>query len=198
MATGLAGNVDHARSELGAVLRSAPDLPAALGAAVARFSEGRSPYHLLLVATLFVVLLALGWIAERLVGRLLAGIRGRLDQSAGDGPGVDAASFAIRVVLDLLLLAVFAATVFAGFLVLYQGHEATRELIVSALVAVIQVRLAILVRAFPARAAQPRAAAPAVRRRRGSSSLSGPGHPRLALRVRRCPQLLPAALRRAA
>ena len=148
MATGLAGNVDHARSELGALLRSAPDLPAALGAAVARFSEGRSPYHLLLVATLFVVLMALGWMAERLVGRLLAGIRGRLDQSAGDGPSVDAASFAIRVVLDLLLLAVFAATVFAGFLALYQGHEATRELIVSALVAVIQVRLAILVARF--------------------------------------------------
>ena len=148
MAAGLAGNVDHARSELGAVLRAAPDLPAALGAAVARFSEGRSPYHLLLVAALFVVLLALGWIAERLVGRLLAGVRGRLDQSAGDGPGVDAASLVIRVVLDLLLLAVFAATVFAGFLVLYQGHEATRELIVSALVAIIQVRLAILVARF--------------------------------------------------
>ena len=144
MAAGLAGNVDRARTELSAVLRAAPDLPAALGAAVARFSEGRSPYHLLLVAALFVVLLALGWIAERLVGRLLAGIRGRL----GDGLGVDAGSLVIRVVLDLLLLAVFAATVFAGFLALYEGHEATRELIVSALVAIIQVRLAMLVARF--------------------------------------------------
>jgi small-conductance mechanosensitive channel len=147
-AAGLAGNVDHARSELGAVLRAAPDLPATVGAAVARFSEGRSPYHLLLVAALFLVLLALGWIAERLVGRLLAGIRRRLGRSPGDGPGVDAGSLVIGVVLDLLLLAVFAATAFVGFLALYQGHEATRELIVSALMAVIQVRLAMLVARF--------------------------------------------------
>ena len=131
------------------MLRSAPDLPAALGAAVARFSEGRSPYHLLLVATLFVVLMALGWIAERLVGRLLAGVRGRLDQQRGRRPRRRCRRVSRSgVVLDLLLLAVFVATVFAGFLALYQGHEATRELIVSALVAVIQVRLAILVARF--------------------------------------------------
>jgi small-conductance mechanosensitive channel len=144
-ATGLAATVDRARTEIGAVLRSWRELPAALGAAVARFSEGRSPYHLLLVAPLFIVMLALGWIAERLVGRLLAGVRGRLDRSQGDGLGVDAGSLAIRVVLDLLLLAVFASTVFAAFLAVYQGHEATRELIVSALLATIQVRLAILI-----------------------------------------------------
>jgi small-conductance mechanosensitive channel len=78
------------------------------------------------------------------VGRLLAGVRGRLDRSQGDGLGVDAGSLVIGVVLDLLLLAVFAATVFAAFLAVYQGHEATRELIVSALLATIQVRLAIL------------------------------------------------------
>ena len=130
----------------------------------------------------FVVLLALGWIAERLVGRLLAGVRGRLDRSPGDGLGVDAGSLVIRVVLDLLLLAVFVATVFAGFLALYQGHEATRELIVSALLAIIQVRLAILIARVllaphtPAQRLLPFDDAAA------RSPLSGPGHPRLALR----------------
>jgi moderate conductance mechanosensitive channel len=145
MAAGVAGTVDRARSEIGAVLRSWREVPAALDAAVARYSEGRSPSHLLLVGALFVVMVSLGWIAERLVGRLLAGVRGRLDRSPGDGRGVDAGSLLIRVVLDLLLLAVFVATVFAGFLALYEGHEATRELIVSALLAIIQVRLAILI-----------------------------------------------------
>jgi small-conductance mechanosensitive channel len=147
-ATDLAGNVDRARSELGTVLRSAPDVPAAVSAAVARFSEGRSPYHLLLVVVLFVALLVLGWIAERLVGRLLGGVRGRLQRSPGAGPGVDAGSLGIGLVLDLLLLAVFAATVFAGFLALYQGHEPSRALIMSALVATVQVRLAMLVARF--------------------------------------------------
>src|SRR5262245_21597924 len=43
MASGLAAEVDSARGQLGAVLRSAPQLPAELSAAVGRFSEGRSP-----------------------------------------------------------------------------------------------------------------------------------------------------------
>jgi moderate conductance mechanosensitive channel len=145
MAADLAGNVDHARSELGAVLRAAPDLPATLGAAVARYSEGRTPFHLLRVAALFVLVVGLAWVAERVVGRLLAGVRGRLDHSPGDGLGVDTASVLVRLVLDLLCLAVFVATVFAGFLALYEGHEATRALIVSALLAIVQVRLAILI-----------------------------------------------------
>ena len=137
VAAGLAGNMDRARTEIGAVLRSWRELPDALSAAVARFSQGRSPYHLLLVASLFAVMVALGWIAERLVGRLLAGVRSRLDRG-------DAGSLVSRVILDLLLLVVFAGTILAGFLALYQGHQATRELIVSALLAIIQVRLAIL------------------------------------------------------
>ena len=145
VATGLAGDIDRARTEIGAVLRSWRELPAALGAAVTRFSEGRARSHLLLVASLFVVMLTIGWIAERLVGHLLAGIRGRLDRSPRDGPGVDAGSLVARVVLDLLLLAVFTATVFAAFLAIYQGHEATRELIASALLATLQVRVAILI-----------------------------------------------------
>jgi small-conductance mechanosensitive channel len=145
MAAGLAGDMDRTRGEFGAVLRAAPGMPAALGDAVRRFSEGRAPYQLLLVTVLFAVLLALGWLAERLVGRLLADIRSRLDRPPAEGPGIDAGSLVVRTVLDLLLLAVFAVTVFAGFLALYQGHEPTRELVVSALLATIQVRLAILI-----------------------------------------------------
>jgi small-conductance mechanosensitive channel len=148
MATGLAGNVDHARSELGAVVRAGRELPAALGAAVSRFSEGRPPHHLLLVAALFAILLVVAWIVERLAGRLLADIRHHHEHSLGTGPGVDAGGLVIRILVDLLLLGVFAATVVAGFLALYQGHVPSRELIVSALLATIQVRLAILIARF--------------------------------------------------
>ena len=100
--------------------------------------------------------------------------------------------------LDLLLLAVFVATVFAGFLALYQGHEATRELIVSALLAIIQVRLAILIARVllaphtPAQRLLPFDDAAARVLYRGLVTLAW------LYGVRRCPQLLPAALRRAA
>ncbi len=146
METDLASDMDRARTEFGAVLRSWRVLPAALGDAVRRFSEGRTSYHLLIVAVLFAGILALGWIAERVVRWLLGDVRARLD--AAGGPGVDAGSLVIRVVLELLLLAVFAFTAFAAFLAIYQGHGPSRELIVKALLVAIEVRLAILIARF--------------------------------------------------
>ena len=142
MAAGLAGDMDRARTELGAVLRAGPALPAAFGDAVRQFSEGRERYHLLLVAALFAGMLALAWIAERLVGRLLAGVRARLDQGAGEGGG---GSLLIRFALDLVLLAVFVVTSIAIFLALYQGHEPSRVLILEALLTIALARLTILI-----------------------------------------------------
>jgi small-conductance mechanosensitive channel len=147
MAGGLVGEMDRSRAEIGKVLRAWPSVPAELSAAVGRFSEGRPSYQLLIVAVLFAILLALGRVAERLVGRLLADVRKRLESHA-ESPARDIGSLIIRVVLDVLLLAVFIVTVFAGFLALYQGHEPTRELVVAALLATIQVRLAILAARF--------------------------------------------------
>jgi small-conductance mechanosensitive channel len=143
-ATGLAGGMHYTRSELGAVLRAAPNLPGALAAVVSRFSEGRPPYQLLLVIVRFGALLALGWFVERLVGRLLANVQDRIEGGPDERAGGGGGSLVVRTVLDLLRLALFAATVLAGFLVVSHGHEATRELVVHALLATIQVRLAIL------------------------------------------------------
>jgi small-conductance mechanosensitive channel len=138
-AKGLAGDVDRARTEIGAVLGAAPALPGVLAGAVSQFSEGRSSHHLLLIAALIVVMLLLAWVAERLVGRLFGDVRARL------GGGSDLGSTLVRAVLDLALLAVFVAAAVAIFLILYQGHEPSRELVVAVLLAVIQVRLAILI-----------------------------------------------------
>ena len=145
MAAGLAGNVDRARGELGAVLRAGPTCPPrsaprwpgtpkAAPRPICCSSPRCSPSC---------------W---RSAGSPSAWWDGC---SPASGVGSTAAratasgwmpgSLVIRLVLDLLLLAVFVATVFAGFLALYEGHEATRELIVSALLAIIQVRLAILI-----------------------------------------------------
>jgi moderate conductance mechanosensitive channel len=148
MAAGLASDMDRARTELGSVLRSWRVLPAALRETVRRFSEGRGSYHLLLVAVLFAGMLVLGWVAERVVRWLLGDVRSRLDRGEGGGLEVDAGSLVIRAVLELLFLAVFAFTAFAAFLAVYQGHGPSRELIVSALLAAIQVRLAIQITRF--------------------------------------------------
>ena len=57
--------------------------------------------------------------------RLLAGVRGRLERSADDAPGVEAGSLVIRLVLDLLLAGGLRRHGDSrAFLALYQGHEA--------------------------------------------------------------------------
>ncbi len=144
MVAGLAGDMDRARTGMGAVLGAWPALPSAFADAVRRFSEGREPYHLFLVVALFLVMLALAWLAERLVGRLLAGVRTRLVRSPDEGGG-DTAGVVIGAALDVLLLAVFLVTAFAIFLAVYQGHGPSRELIVYALFSIALARLAALI-----------------------------------------------------
>ena len=145
MAAGLAGDVDRTRSELGAVIRAVPTLPRELGAAVSRFSEGRPSYHLLVVALGFAVMLAVGFLAERVARRLLANIGGRLERARHHDHEVEGGHIVMRVIVEFLLLGVFAASAIAVFLSVYQGHEASRELIVAALLATMQARVAILI-----------------------------------------------------
>ena len=180
MATGLAGNVDHARTELGAVIRNAPELPGELSAAVARFSEGRSPYHVLVVAGCFAL-----HAARRLARRAPGAAPARRVTARGSTraplSATGARHLVMRVVVDLLaLVAVSSCTRSRTFLLLYQGHEASRELIVSALLAAIQARLVIAIARFLLAPHAPVAAAAAVRRRSGSHPLPRARQPRLA------------------
>jgi small-conductance mechanosensitive channel len=144
MTAGLAGDMHRARTEIGAVLGSWRTLPAAMGEAVQRFSEGRERHHLLLVAALFAVMLGLAWLVERLTAWLLSGVVARLDRGSVE-PGEASGSPLIRLVLDLLLLVVFVITAVAIFVALYQGHEPSRVLILEALLTITLARLAILI-----------------------------------------------------
>jgi small-conductance mechanosensitive channel len=145
MASGLAEDVDHTRAAFAAMLRAAPGVPAELGAAVARFSEGRPSYHLLVVVLGFVVMLAVGFLAERLARRLLRHLVSRLEGKGDHSHGSEGGHVVLRIIIEVLLLAIFALAAFATFLAAYQGHEASRELIVSALLATVQARVAILI-----------------------------------------------------
>ena len=112
---------------------------------------------------------------------------GPLDRGPDDGPGVAPAASLIRVVLDLLLLAVFVATSFAVFLALYQGHEATPRADRERDPGTTPCPAGHPDRARPAGPAHARAAAPPVRRRGGPRPLSWRGQPRLDLGDPRLP-----------
>jgi small-conductance mechanosensitive channel len=133
------------RDRLRAVLGSAARLPANLGAATARVTEGRDPGHLGRIALLFLLMLAIGRGVERLLGWLTADVRRRLREPHPGGAPTSAGQLVGRLVLDLLGLLVFALAAALTFFALYHGHDATRQLVVAALAGVVAVRLAALV-----------------------------------------------------
>lgn len=145
MAAGLAEDVDRTRTELGAMFRAVPSVPSELAAAVGRFSEGRSSYHLLVVALGFALMLVVGCVAEWAARRLLTGIGSRLERAREHAHDANGGHVVARVLMEVLLLAVFAVAAAGTFLFFYQGHVASREVIVAALLATLQARVVILV-----------------------------------------------------
>src|SRR5262249_57464133 len=82
-----------------------------------------------------------GAVLVRLGGRSLV----RVWESRLGAPG-DAPALAVlgRVLLGLVLVGLFGLTAAAVFLLVYQGHGATRELLLTAFVATLWARLAML------------------------------------------------------
>ncbi len=144
MAEDMAGRMDTLRSRAAAVLASAPRVPREVRAAVARFSEGRSAYHIVLVALFLVVMVLVGSGAERLVSRLSAGVRRGLEAMPPEGFAAQAAALLLRALLGLVEVAIFAVVALAVFLAAYQGHQPSRELVLGALLGTLIVRVVAL------------------------------------------------------
>jgi moderate conductance mechanosensitive channel len=144
MPEAMAGRMDTLRSRAATVLASAPRLPGEVRTAVARFSEGRSAHHLLLVILFLGAMGLAGWVAEWLTGRLVAGVRHGLEAAPVEGFGAQAGTLLLRALLDLVGLVVFLAVALAMFLLVYQGHQASRELVLTALFGVLVARLVAL------------------------------------------------------
>ncbi len=145
-AASMARDTDRLRDRAGNLLRAAPTVPGELVAAIRRFSEG-GPYGQLqfpLACVFFAALLAIGGIVETLVARLLATVRRGLEDGAASTFGAQVGRVLLRLTLDLLLLLVFVATVVVVFLIVYQGHQPSRELFIALLVTTVQVRVAII------------------------------------------------------
>ena len=145
MADHMEGHTSRVRERGAELLRGAAALPAALADARARFLEGRGPGHFALVAFAFVVILAAGFLAERLFGAAVRGLRRSLETSETGGLGAGRAGWVLRLVLDLLGILVFAGGALLLFFALYQGHQPSRRLVLAYLVAVVLTRLVALV-----------------------------------------------------
>jgi small-conductance mechanosensitive channel len=129
-----------------AILGSAPQLPQVPMLVLDRLTEGRGTLKFFLVLLLLAAVLVAGHGGERIFMRTLAPLGKRL---ATTGPEADFLERFGRVmgllILDLLGVTLFAATVLALFLLSHQGHEPTRLFFLTLLSALVLFRLVIAV-----------------------------------------------------
>ncbi len=136
------------RSGLGAQAAEFQNLPAIPGFIYGKLTEGAGPYQPLLVLAVFAAISAIAYGAERgyrhLARRQYASLSQPRDSDALDRLGY----LTVRLGLDLVGLAIFAATILGLFFLLYQGHEPSRLLIMTLLSGVLVVRATSIVSRF--------------------------------------------------
>jgi small-conductance mechanosensitive channel len=143
MVTGMEGHADSVRARARAIGHGLFTLPSALGAARARFLEGRGTGHLAVALLALAFVLAVGALVEAGVRRALRGPRAALE--ANGAANGELARAGVRLVLDCLALAAFAVAAVTAFFAGYHGHIPTRRLVMTVLVAVVGVRLVALI-----------------------------------------------------
>ena len=136
------------RERFGERLSQVGGLATVPGFAYARLSEGRSPNHPLFVLVLFSAIAALALAAERgyrwLARGLYAGLLPPPNAEALQRLG----RLAARLGLDVFGVAVFTLVILGSFLLLYQGHEATRMVVMTFLTALVITRLISVISRF--------------------------------------------------
>jgi moderate conductance mechanosensitive channel len=136
------------REGLGELVEAVPELPAGLGAAFAHLPEGGSARVLLVIGAGMALMLAVGWAAERLARRFL---REPWRQAIEARPEASLARLGwllLRLLLELVFLAVFVAGALAVFFALWHGNEVTRTVVMTYVTAVVAVRVFVILSHF--------------------------------------------------
>jgi small-conductance mechanosensitive channel len=136
------------RQRLGERLSHIGELPSVPGFVYARLAEGRGTYHPLLVLGLFIGIALLAFVAERGYRRSAKRFYTGLLLPENTEPLQRLGRLLARLGLDLIGLAVFAATILGMFFLLYQGHEPTRLAVLTLLTALLIVRMISVVSNF--------------------------------------------------
>lgn len=129
-----------------AVLRSAPQLSHIPRLVYDRLTEGKSALHPFWVLVFLSIILAVGYGAERLFAHMPKGLRARLAAAEHDADFMGRfGRVAGLMLLDVLGLAVFTITALIFFLLVFEGHEPTRLVILTVLSATVLLRFVIVV-----------------------------------------------------
>jgi small-conductance mechanosensitive channel len=144
----LRDNAEGLREGLSGLARAVPELPAGLAGALERLPEGGTARVLMIIAAGFALMLLAGWVLERLARYLLRNIRQALLDARPQAPVARLGCLLLRLLLDVIFLAVFIAGGLAVFFALWQGNETTRAVVMTYVVAVAAVRIFVILSHF--------------------------------------------------
>ncbi|MFQ6024799.1 MAG: mechanosensitive ion channel domain-containing protein, partial [Acidiferrobacterales bacterium] len=150
MTAGMLGTM-HSRSKLirnnlRRILSQAQNLPTVLPFAIEKLTEGRSKTYLIWIVLGMAVMFAAGAGAEWLLRRLVIVRVERESKPAQLGRlGSKLGYCGLRVLCDLLALAVFALVAIGAYFAMYHGHVPSRQAVNTYFAVVMIVRLASLI-----------------------------------------------------
>lgn len=128
------------RTRAAEVLGAVTALPEALRHVYAQLTDKGGAVHLLLVVAGIAVMLAVGWLVEKAFRRLVRAPLERVHQGLGTSFSAAAARITLNVLLEAIALLLFYAGALGLFFALWQGHVASRVVILVTLGAVIVYR----------------------------------------------------------
>jgi len=128
------------RERAAVILGAVGALPAALRLVVTRLTDERGALHLLEIVGGILAMLLVGWVVETAFRRLVRAPLERVRQGPTSSFSAAAARVVLNVVLEALALALFCAGALGLFFALWQGHAASRVVVLVTLGAVIVYR----------------------------------------------------------
>ncbi len=152
MTTRVLGNMQSRGQLIGENLRNTlaqvKNLPAVFPFAIEKLTEGRDKTQLLWIFLAMAMMLTVGIGAEWVFRRATKRVRQQLEQIDVGGFLARFGYLCLRILLDLLAIAVFALATAACFFFMYEGHGPTRDVLITYFAAVIIVRLSSLISRF--------------------------------------------------
>jgi len=128
------------RRRAGEIAGAVTALPQALRHVYARLTDQGGPAHLLVIVGAILVMLAVGWIVEKLFRRVVRGPLERVHRGLGTSFAAEASRIVLNIVLEALALLLFYAGATALFFAFWQGHAASRAIVLITLGAVVVYR----------------------------------------------------------
>lgn len=140
---GLANSAEDQLTQIGAnagaLFGAFPDIPAAFVSAMTTLADGRGWSFYLLLIVGFAAMIGIAWLLEQAFRRLAAGAFAAIEQPAASFEG-RMGQVLIATGLRLAALALFAIGGLAFFFAVWEGHEATRIVVMTFFGAVIVTR----------------------------------------------------------